>query len=864
MNFKRLIKNKYLIGSLLVTILYLIFLILNHVFPFDKNTILNEDLYEQYIDFFCYLKKILIGQKGLFMSWNLGLANNFYTNFFWQLSNPINIFVIFFKDSQMYIFMELLIYIKLLLIFNCFVLFIEKVYEYKKIDLIIFGILYTFSSYVVKYYLNVMWLDVLYMLPISILFINKYIDNGKIYPIIICYIYMLFLQYYMAYSMIIFCSIYYVAEFWIKKRINKTNFKNFMRKTLFLFICTVLAVGTAMVIFVPTLSILKEITTENNVYIYTKNISLVNIINNFTNKFEYEVTQKMGFAFCGSIITVLLLIFFMNKNITIKEKIIYILLVIFLVLPVISPFLYRLWHGGTVTHGYNFRYSYLFIFVFMVIGFRTYQDTKLSKNAFLIVYEFFSIMMLIDFILLMKVFLNGYRVIYIKTAISSLFIYLIITVLFIQSHYKNKGKHEKYTFIILTIIEIIELCIVFYYNHTLGAMIEKYNSNNKIAEYINNNIDDKEINRVLIENEAPLNQSLRYNYSTYYFFTSGRRIKTLIDMNNMGFTTSYNVISPFEKTYINDMMTGVKYNIKPYKENNNLLMYVGSINDEYYIYENEYSFPFAYYISDNIDTSKYNNPFEVQNEILNNYGTKTSDKFIYNIEDENDVIISKIEENDDIYYCYCIKYELTALKDTQVYLSMNNKESNILITKENEDFIYSQAIYEDELTWPPNLVREKYYAKHNIFYIASLKKGEKYSFELEIDKEDYNPEKLKIYVFDDDKIKDKIANSNQNIFNITTIGKDEIEGTINLQNDELVCFEIAFDEGWHIEIDGKEIQKEAIYDVFLGAKITKGTHDVRLYYIPEGFKMGLLLSILSLIILSTLLFIKEEHCKHIN
>ena len=96
----------------------------------------------------------------------------------------------------------------------------------------------------------------------------------------------------MAYSMIIFCSVYYIAIFWMQEKINIINIKKFIRKTIPIALCTILAVGTAMIIFIPTLELLSEITKVNSQFINTTNLDLLSIINNFTNKFEFKDFRK--------------------------------------------------------------------------------------------------------------------------------------------------------------------------------------------------------------------------------------------------------------------------------------------------------------------------------------------------------------------------------------------------------------------------------------------------------------------------------------------------------------------------------------------------------------------------------------------
>ena len=85
-----------------------------------------------------------------------------------------------------------------------------------------------------------------------------------------------------------------------------------------------------------------------------------------------------------------------------------------------------------------------------------------------------------------------------------------------------------------------------------------------------------------------------------------------------------------------------------------------------------------------------------------------------------------------------------------------------------------------------------------------------------------------------------------------------MNGNIRLNEDGYVCFEIAYDQGWHVEIDGKETETEAIYGVFLGAQLEKGEHDIKIYYIPKGFKEGVIISLISAIMLCIFLIIYEK------
>lgn len=864
---KKILKNRYICGSILITIIYAIFLIIYKIYPFGENTVLYGDLYAQYINFFCYFKEILQGTKGIFMSWNLGMANDFYTNLIYYLLNPLNIFVVFFDESNMYIFAELLIYVKLLLIFNFFVLYIQKVYNYKKLSSVLFGIAFTFSSFTVTNIVHIMWLDVLYILPISIMFINNYIKKGKLYPVILTYIYMLFIQYYMAYSMIIFCSIYYVVIFWINEDLNKQNLKIFIKKTIPIAVCTILAVGTAMIIFIPAINSVQEITNSSVSYVNTDNLNIIDIIKNMTNRFDDETTQKMGFVFCSSLITILDIHFFVNKKIKRKEKIIFFALIVFMLLPVISPKLYLLWHGGGPTHGANFRYCYLLIFTLVTVGFRAYQNIDITKKSFIQLILFLDIFIIISFSFFYKYFFAGYNTDFVKAVVSLTIILFITVLLFIYSN--NKSNIKKIVFTLLIAIEVIESCLIIYYLSFGGTSIEKHNSEKKIIQDVLKNIDKSEIDRVIIENESSMNESLRYNYSTFYYFASGRNLNTLKQMNKLGYNTKYNLIENYSKTVVNDMLSGIRYYLVEYNpelgkiENsinyNNMLELIAQIGENRYLYKNSYAFPFLYYIPNDIEFVENGNILEIQNKILNNYGKQTNEIFGYNIREKNlctDCYVNTLEKDEEEFFDYTIKYEITALKDVDIYLE--HKGDTIMKINYNDYTTYLGDLKMNEvIKWPKGIV-DKYYNYGKTVHLSSLKKGEKFSFEIETNKDRFYQGAYQIYAFDDEKIKDKIMSVKQN-FNIEKIEKNGLEANGEVEEDGFICFEISYDEGWHIEIDGEEKKTEDIYGCFLGTSISKGSHNIKIYYIPKGFKEGAIISIISLGILICILWIYERH-----
>ena len=191
-----------------------------------------------------------------------------------------------------------------------------------------------------------------------------------------------------------------------------------------------------------------------------------------------------------------------------------------------------------------------------------------------------------------------------------------------------------------------------------------------------------------------------------------------------------------------------------------------------------------------------------------------------------------------------------------MYIEYNSK-SLINIKIDNNDNFLGDTKLSGLIRWPEDSF-EKYDNNSYALHLFSLKKGETYSFEIQTSTKTYNPNDLNIFIFDDEKIKDRIQSVDMDFSTIEKITKNGMECTFDAKSSGYACFEIAYDEGWHVEIDGQEIEKEAIYDVFLGAKIPEGKHSIKIYYIPQGFIAGSIISIISLILLICLVIFYDK------
>ena len=101
--------------------------------------------------------------------------------------------------------------------------------------------------------------------------------------------------------------------------------------------------------------------------------------------------------------------------------------------------------------------------------------------------------------------------------------------------------------------------------------------------------------------------------------------------------------------------------------------------------------------------------------------------------------------------------------------------------------------------------------------------------------------------FDFDEFINKYNILKNNQLNITSFKENYIKGNINVDDNNVLFLSIPYDDGFKILVDSKEVDYYKVIDNFIGLDLEKGYHDIEIIYEVKGFKLGLFVSLLSLI-----------------
>lgn len=856
----KIIKSKYFIGTILTIILYLIYLAIAKIGPFGENSILKSDLYKQYAEFLAYYKDVLTGKGSLFMSWNMGMGNNFYTTFAYYLVSPLNLLVVFFSKENINTFVIITTLLKLILIYNSMIAFLEYRFKNKSKSAILFALAYTFSTYTIQYLFHIMWLDAIYMLPLMCIGVEKYLKDNKISTFIIISALNMLFNYYLGFITILFSGIYFIVR--LIEQENITLKSKITKFTVFVIGC-IISFGISMILFLPSFMQVKGTMKLQNKLLEIHKKEFLNYFNIIFNNHNQELEQQSGLIFSSTLTLILLPLYFTNKNISKKSRILSALLIIFMALPVISPILNKIWHGMTKPNCFYYRYAFCLIFYFNMIAYQDFINReKISKKALLIEITLFLLILVGEILLIKKGIWSNRKLQINSVIISATTLITIIILLYLQKSDKIHNNILK---------NIIKILITAIFVIDIGISMNSYNTTNPDNYFTLKSVHnyDDVINRILPPetdrrqeriifnpDDNSFNLSMKYDYSSIDYFTSSRNRTTLRNMYSLGYNVQRETalwITSDSGDWFNYSLAGVKYIITREKlENDNKIYgyeYKGKYG-EFNIYETQKTLPFAYITNSNqqpeeIDDPFYEqttNPFEIQNKILKSIQNSDED-YIENIKNEQSKIIKSEKNIVKTDKEYEITYNVEALQNISIALF---SDSNLELYKNNNKIFKDYSnIWERET---------------GIRQIVNLEKGQKYTFKItqKIEKYDSNNDNIKIYVLNNHKIEKVIEHAKQVQTQKVTLEKDTVKANIQSEKEAYLTFQIPFDSGWRATINGKNTEIIKMNGAFLGIKLQKGNNEIKLKYIPRYFKISALLSLISIMALLIIICLEKR------
>lgn len=824
-------KKKLSLAFLIPVLVVLFSFLILKVYPFGDSTIVAIDSNTQYVSFISYLKTIFLGLNDLKYTFSASLGENFIPLLGYYLMSPFNLLTLLFKNSNIKLIFTIIILIKIGLCGLTMEYYLQK--KHKNKNTLLFSICYALMSYNIIYMYHTMWFDSVLLFPLVILGIDYIFEDKKPILYIISLSLSIIFNYYIGVIVCLGSVIYFVYKYILEYKIIE-KFKVFVNYAA----SSLLSGMISAFIILPSVFGLQSSKAtfglDNlNFGITTSYLKIIAKL--FTGSAGAgEVWRGGPMIACGMLIFILVILYFVNKNISKKEKIVTGGLLIFLTSSFAINALDLIFHGLNTPNCFDFRHAFIFVFFMIMIACKCFVNFDKKDTNF---FKYLGI----GFIgLSLLIYLQKYKF---NSSTYGLTILFSLVVVFILLYLLSRKKISYKTLFIITIIDLL-------FNTSSYIVILKSADNQSISNYSNyvelvsdttdkiKELDngfyrvEKTFDREKNKNMLAINDSMIFDYNGISHFDSTTRTDVELFLEQLGHRrlVSRAYYNKYGSTTLSDMLLGIKY-VMSYDNYKN---YYKVINDDISVYKNPYYLSIGYAI-DNDYTINSNNPFVNQNNIIKSFTSF----------------------NEDIYKEASYKLEVkNATLNDNVYTPNGLGELKYLININSNDNLYFyfptsgevQEKFQDAKMYVNGEYIEDYFSKYNwgVISLGKFAIGDVIELKFEFDKD------LVIYdsyfYFENLDILQKhynIISSNQ--VNLEKISSSNLKGTINLNEDKTILFTIPYDDGWEIKVDGKVYKTKTALGVMTSIDLEKGYHEIELNYTPKFLKLGFIVSIIGVI-----------------
>ncbi|HFI0119680.1 TPA: YfhO family protein [Streptococcus suis] len=826
----------YLLSFLIPLTIISIVLAFQGIWWGSDTTILASDGFHQYVIFNQTLRNALHGEGSLFYTFTSGLGLNFYALSSYYLGSFLSPIVYFFDLQSMPDALYLVTIVKFGLIGLSTYYSLKGIY--KKLNTpwaILLSTSYSLMSFSTSQLEINSWLDVFILIPIILLGLHRLIKGKNPILYYIALTCLLIQNYYFGYMTAIFLTLWTLVQLsWIEKNRIRT-FLNFTVVSIF-------SALSSLFMLLPTYLDLKthgetftkivNLKTEDSWYLdfFAKNL---------VGSFDTTKFGSIPMIYVGLLPLILTLLFFTLKEVKWIVKCSYGLLISIVITSFYFQPLNLFWQGMHAPNMFLYRYAWILSTILIYLAAETCIRLKqISLRTFYGVVVFLTLGFLLTFF-----FRNQYEFLQDVNFLLTLeFLILYGSLFLLLFYYRLSAKWIATVFLIFGLFEI---GIHTYYQVQGLANEWHFPSRSNYAEKLTD-IDSlvnsaKNDNTTFYRTERLLpqtgNDSMKYNYNGISQFSSIRNRASSSVLDKLGFRSDgTNLNLRYQNnTIIADSLFGIKYNLAttdPNKFGFSLYKSTDSIS----LYENSFHQGLAILTNSVYKDVKFTNlTLDNQTNFLNQL-TGLTQKYYYSIpittsqntvELGNRITVNKTDEE----AAAKASYTLTIPADSQVYLNLpkitfaNESSKKVVITVNNQsnEFTLDNAF--------------------SFFNVGDFPE------EVEVQVDIYFPENAQVsfdkpqfYRLDLIAFKDAVSILKEK--NVVTRTKgNTVTVDFETENEASLLFTLPYDKGWSATIDGKAVSIQKAQNGFMKVDVEPGQTQAILTFTPQGFSVGMILSL---------------------
>ena len=865
----------YLTAFLTPVLILLTVLFVSKVYPLGEECFLRTDMYHQYAPFFSEFREKLQTGGSLLYTWDIGLGVNFASLYAYYLASPLNWLVVLCPKEYVIEFMMGMVVLKLGLSGVSMTWYLRDRFHTKSFGASLFGIFFALSGYLAAYYWNIMWLDCILLFPLVMRGAERLIEEKKGILYAAALGLSILSNYYISIMTCMFLVIYFIAE---NVLFAPHSFSAFVRRCLRFAFYSLLAGGLAAVLLLPEIAALR--------YTASADVNFPQTVTQYFTVIDMFARQLVGVEteqgldhwpniYCGVAVLPLLALYIGSARIRLREKAVYLLMLLFFLLSFSLNVLNFIWHGFHYPNSLPARQSYIYIFLLLLVCFRAYlllpkvREKQLGA-AFLLSAGF---ILLCQKLVTAKHF--AFWVYYVSLAFVAVYVLLM--------WFWKTGRMRRKAAMILTFSVVLAEAAA---NTALTSITTTsrtaYTDDNEDVRALTKTLfPSTEFFRVEKVNRKTKNDGAWLNFPSVSLFSSMANADCTDFFSALGCEASTNAYSITGSTPLVNMLLSVRYGLYSAPQTDGQEKKFLESRGETYLYRNNFSLPLGFMVPEAMYTGwaqDLDNPALVQDALCDMLGTAAVLQPNEELPSENGADFAVTISEDGEYYAFVTnpqvkKVSVTAPSVTKTFenvdrgylLELGSCRAGDMITMKSET---------DGQAMEAQIYRFDYSALRAVYNRLSEQ-----TLKLSVWEDDrlegtvaVNPEALG-YGAEHGEIQNHAAAAQDTISdagntrdagNTGNVGADldadtsdtdaaeaaSLNTNPQLEHGQAVMFlSIPYDRGWQITVDGVQTEPLKLYDTFLGIPLSAGEHKIVMKFMPEGLLPGAAISGVSLLIL---------------
>lgn len=851
-------RRKFILSAcfLVPVLLMLGYFIARGMAPFGSSSLLTVDLGQQYVDFFAWFRHALLHHPtSFFYSFSKDLGGEMFGTSAYYLFSPLNLLLLFFPAGSLTSGIMLILLVRYGLAGLSFAWVLDRHDLQHGMRLVGFATAYSLMGWMIANQLNMLWLDVIIILPLIIHGLIKLLHNEGIWTYVIWLTVQMIDNYYMAWMVCLFTILFTCWQLTLLEGGWKSRARAVGRYAF----GSIVAACISAVVLLPTISALlgSKASYTSLSFKLKPEYAPWRILAKFApGAFNFhQMPSGQPNIYVGMVGAIAALFYLFDKRQKRSSRIVALLVSAFLFASCCIPVLDLLWHIGQYPVWYPSRFSYVISFWMLWLAAKVLTpDFRLSRGQF---------GRLVLFVILIYAFLNHviHRVSFLNN--QMLILGLLLAVITLFTFRLKRSTSPAWYDLLLVVLMCADVAVNAYASLDNIAYVTQpeFASYTKQIDNAATQIkkSDHGFYRIGKNFMRTKDDPMQADYYGGDHFSSNLEPEIPAFYGAVGQPDGDGFVSYNNGTEVTDSLLGFKYYFQAMnngQSGNQTVFDITSMRPDLNHYRwlgetgivglrrNQHALPIAFGASDKVLNLRHTtlDPLVYQSNLYQLLAGESIYKQLFTIQNFTHAQFNNVQHSQTITGTTFTKKNI--LQPASVRLTFKVPTNNAYYMTLGNN-VKSQAmimINNRPLTQYSNY-------RHTIVVnlVSKGSKGRTVTITMSLKHNSLWMQDVSIYRLNERQFVQSYARLSRSPLHVTKHNERMITGNVDIKSgQQLLMTTIPYASGWRVTIDGRQAMPVKVANTFLAVPISQGHHQVSFKYTPPLLGTGALISVLTI------------------